>query len=113
VVIAGDAGLSIYVMKWGFLPFYAKDIKEASKCFNAKLETVSEKPAFKQAFQKRRCLVPVTGIYEWRDEGKPRKTKYRFNIDGEAIFSLAGINVSNPSEIMRTAPGRIQVAEAT
>ena len=92
VVLPAAAGLELCLMKWGFLPFYAKDVKDAAKCFNAKSETAAEKPAFKQALAKRRCLVPVTGFYEWRqEEGKKRKTKYRFKLTGEDIFSLAGI----------------------
>ena len=91
VVVSATAGLQLCLMKWGFLPPWAKDEKEAAKCFNARAETVAEKPTFRDAFKKRRCLVPATGFYEWRDEGGKRKAKYRFGVSDEENFSMAGL----------------------
>ncbi len=53
------------VVRWGLVPFWAKDISIGSRLINARAETVSEKPAFRHAFAKRRCLLPADGYYEW------------------------------------------------
>lgn len=91
VIIPAEIGLTACLMKWGFIPRWAKDSKEGTKCFNARSETVAEKPTFKDSFKNQRCLVPVTSYFEWRDEGKKRKSKYRFAVNNEEIFSLAGL----------------------
>ena len=54
------------VVRWGLVPFWAKDISIGSRLINARSETVSEKPAFKRAFARRRCLLPADGYYEWQ-----------------------------------------------
>jgi len=58
--------------RWGLVPPWSKDIKGAARCINARAETVHEKPSFRSAFRKRRCLVVVDGFFEWRKEGKKR-----------------------------------------
>jgi putative SOS response-associated peptidase YedK len=57
------------VLRWGLVPFWAKDPAIGNRMINARMETVHEKPAFKQAFAKRRCLLPADGYYEW-DQGR-------------------------------------------
>ena len=54
------------VMHWGLVPFWAKDIKVGFGNINAKAEVIESKPAFREAFQPRRCLVPVDNFYEWK-----------------------------------------------
>jgi len=54
------------VVRWGLVPFWAKDISIGSRMINARAETVSEKPAFRNAFARRRCLLPADGYYEWQ-----------------------------------------------
>jgi putative SOS response-associated peptidase YedK len=78
-------------MRWGLIPPWAKDASIASKLFNARAETVAEKASFRNAFRKRRCLVPATGFYEWRTEGKT-KTPFRFVVDDGAPFAFAGLH---------------------
>ena len=56
-------------MKWGLIPFWAKDPKIGSRMINARAETVVEKHSYRKAFQERRCLVLADGFYEWRKEG--------------------------------------------
>ena len=54
------------IVRWGLVPFWAKDVKIGSRMINARAETVAEKPAFRRAFAKRRCLLPADGYYEWQ-----------------------------------------------
>lgn len=76
---------------WGLVPFWAKDTGMAARLINARAESMSEKPAFRAAFRHRRCLVPVSGFYEWMREGKTR-TPYFFSSgrSGE-MLALAGV----------------------
>src|SRR5256884_8188435 len=60
---------SLDLMRWGLLPFWAKDIKIGFSNINAKAEGIEGKPAFREAFQRRRCLVPVDNFYEWKKIG--------------------------------------------
>ena len=63
-------------MRWGLVPSWAKDLKAGARMINAVGETVSTKPAFRTAFQKRRCLVLANGFYEWKKDGKRRLPTY-------------------------------------
>lgn len=65
-------------LRWGLIPRWAKDIKIASSLINARAETVSEKPSFRTAFQRRRCLVPVNGFFEWQpiEQAKIKQPHY-------------------------------------
>jgi putative SOS response-associated peptidase YedK len=68
---AGERSLD--VMRWGLVPFWAKDIKVGFSIINAKAGGIEGKPAFREAFQRRRCLMPVDNFYEWKKTaaGKP------------------------------------------
>ncbi|MBV9201106.1 MAG: SOS response-associated peptidase, partial [Alphaproteobacteria bacterium] len=68
---AGERSLD--VMRWGLVPFWAKDIKVGFSNINAKAEGIETRPAFREAFQRRRCLVPVDSFYEWKKLGKERQ----------------------------------------
>jgi putative SOS response-associated peptidase YedK len=63
---AKDHQRSLDVMRWGLVPFWAKDIKVGFANINAKAKGIENKPAFREAFRQRRCLVPVDGFYEWQ-----------------------------------------------
>src|ERR1039457_457612 len=52
-------------MKWGLVPFWAKDVKIGNQLINARSETVGEKPAFRSSIKSKRCIIPATGFYEW------------------------------------------------
>ena len=77
------------LFRWGLIPAWAKDISLGNRMFNARAETVAGKPSFKKAYRRRRCLVPASGFYEWRQE-KGRKQPYCCHID-QRLFSMAGI----------------------
>jgi putative SOS response-associated peptidase YedK len=75
--------------RWGLIPSWAKDITMGNRMFNARAETIAEKPSFRQAYRRRRCLVAANGYYEWRLEDG-RKQPYCCHIDHQ-LFSMAGI----------------------
>jgi len=76
--------------KWGLIPSWAKDSSIGNKMINARAETVAEKPSFRQAFRKRRCLIVADGFYEWqKDNGK--KTPLRFFMKSGDPFGMAGL----------------------
>lgn len=93
VVCSGEKG-EIRLLRWGLIPSWAADESEANdiamKTFNARSETISTKPAFRESFAARRCLVPVRGFFEWQHIGG-RKIPWYITLSGEEIFSLAGI----------------------
>jgi len=76
--------------KWGLIPAWSKDPAIGNKMINARAETVSEKPSFRQAFRKSRCLIVADGFYEWKQEAG-RKTPMRFYLKSGEPFGLAGL----------------------
>lgn len=89
---AGTDIRELTALRWGLVPFWAKDLKIGSKMINARAETILEKPAFKKSFSRRRCLVPADGFYEWaKVQGEKAKQPYLIQrADGEPLV-LAGI----------------------
>jgi putative SOS response-associated peptidase YedK len=81
---------SLDVMRWGLVPFWAKDIKVGFANINAKAETVDAKPAFREAFTRRRCLVPFDCFYEWKKLGKERQP-YAVALADRRLMALAGL----------------------
>jgi putative SOS response-associated peptidase YedK len=79
------------VVRWGLVPFWAKDVKIGSRMINARAETLAEKPAFRRALAQRRCLLPADGYYEWQQqEGRPKQPIYITRADGQSL-ALAGL----------------------
>jgi putative SOS response-associated peptidase YedK len=78
-------------LRWGLIPYWAKDEKIGYKMINARAETLEEKPAFKGALRNRRCLIPLDGFYEWEKRQKGISFPYRFVLQKNEIFSAAGI----------------------
>jgi putative SOS response-associated peptidase YedK len=76
--------------RWGLIPFWAKDEKIGYKTINARSDTVASKPAFRDAYKKRRCLVPANGFYEWKKEGKD-KQPFLVRLKGGELFAFAGL----------------------
>lgn len=75
---------------WGLVPSWSKDPSMGARMINARSETVTEKPAFRAAFKRRRCLVPANGFYEWQKLGKGKQPFYITTPDG-APFAIAGL----------------------
>jgi putative SOS response-associated peptidase YedK len=90
VAADGERGRKIGPLRWGLVPFWAKDPSIGNRMINARSETVSEKPAFRSAFKKRRCLVPADGFYEWAKtpEGK---VPHWIHMPGRRPFAMAGL----------------------
>lgn len=78
------------MLKWGLVPSWAKDEKIGYKMINARSESIDEKPSFKQAFYKRRCLILADGFYEWQKTEKG-KQPYRFTMKNRKPFAFAGL----------------------
>jgi len=89
-VVKHDNENKLEKLYWGLVPFWAKDISIGSRMINARSETVSEKPSFRNAFKKRRCLIPVDGFYEWK--GEPgHKQPYFITTKLDVPFAFAGL----------------------
>ncbi|MBI9043910.1 MAG: SOS response-associated peptidase [Anaerolineaceae bacterium] len=80
-------------LRWGLIPFWAKDMSIGYKMINARSETVDVKPSFKNAFKQRRCLIPADGFYEWKKVGKTKGSKmpFYFQLKNEEPFFFAGL----------------------
>jgi putative SOS response-associated peptidase YedK len=82
---------SLDLLRWGLIPFWAKDSAIGMRCINAMAETAAAKPAFRDAFRRRRCLVPVDGFYEWQKRSTGKKQPYAIvSADGKP-FAMAGL----------------------
>ena len=77
-------------MRWGLVPFWAKDLKIGYRMINAKSETLAEKASFRNAFKRRRCLVLADGFFEWRKDSKEKIPTYIF-LKSKEPFAFAGL----------------------
>ena len=77
-------------MRWGLIPSWSSGPTNKFSMFNARSETVSEKPAFREALTRRRCLIPTDGYYEWTSQ-KTNKQAYRITMQNQTIFAFAGL----------------------
>lgn len=78
-------------LKWGLVPPWAKDASIGNKMINARAETLSEKPSFRTAFKKKRCLVIADSFYEWKRHADQSKTPMRIKLKSNDLFAMAGI----------------------
>ena len=78
------------MLKWGLVPFWAKDAAIGARMINARAETVAQKPAFRQAFKRRRCVILADGFYEWHTEDG-RKTPYFISLKTDRPFAMPGL----------------------
>ena len=81
---------TLVMLRWGLIPSWAKDPKIGHQCINAKAETVAEKPSFRSAFKKRRCLVIATGFYEWQIHGRAKQPMW-IGLRSQQPFAFAGL----------------------
>jgi putative SOS response-associated peptidase YedK len=78
------------LLKWGLIPYWAKEAKIGNSMINARAESVAEKPAYRSSFKKKRCLIPTDGFYEWKKEGKLKQPFLIHRQDGKP-FAFAGL----------------------
>lgn len=84
-------------LRWGLVPFWAKDPKIGNRMINARMETVAEKPAYRRAFERRRAILPADGFYEWYPtqqmtrKGTPRKQPYFIRPADGGVLAMAGL----------------------
>lgn len=100
------------LVRWGLIPWFAKDGSISASLVNARAESAGTKPAFRDALKSRRCLVPADGFYEWKKTGKT-KQPYCFEVGDKELFAFAGIwdrwknpegNIIESCSILTTTP---------
>ena len=97
---AKDHQRSLEMMRWGLVPFWAKDIKVGFANINAKAEGIEKKPAFREAFRQRRCLVPVDNFYE-RKKGRQRQAALGARAQGQRVDGAGGIMGNLARQVLR------------
>ena len=85
-----EDGRKAVLLRWGLIPHWAKDEKFGYRTINARAETVDTKPAYRAAFNRRRCLIPATGFYEWR-QMQGYKQPYNIRLKDQQVFAFAGL----------------------
>lgn len=78
-------------LKWGLIPPWAKDQTIGYKMINARGETLMDKPSFKNAYRKKRCLIIADSFYEWKQQGEKKKTPMRIKLKSDNLFAMAGL----------------------
>ena len=89
-VIVQHENVEMVMMQWGLIPNWVKDPSKSMHPINAKAETLAEKPMFCSLLKNNRCLVPASGFYEWKKEGK-RKIPYYIHLKESPLFAIAGL----------------------
>jgi putative SOS response-associated peptidase YedK len=87
---AGEPARKLLMMRWGLVPSWAKDPSIGYKTINARAETATNTPSFREPFRSQRCLIPADGFYEWQRNGKT-KQPYCFEVNDGQLFAFAGL----------------------
>jgi putative SOS response-associated peptidase YedK len=91
-VIPNDGKQALDFFVWGLIPFWAKDPKIGNRMINARSETLAEKPSFRHAYRRRRCLILADGFFEWqKTPGSRKKTPYYIQLESREPFGFAGL----------------------
>ena len=91
VVRDAESERVISALKWGLVPSWSKDAEIGNRMINARAETLTEKPSFREAFAKRRCLIPTSGFYEWKKTDLGAKQPFYFYLKEKEVFGFAGL----------------------
>jgi putative SOS response-associated peptidase YedK len=91
LIFRDEAGLKLETMRWGLIPSWAHERGTGNGLVNARGETLAEKPSFREAYRKRRCLVPAAGFFEWKHGFGRTKTPHYFHRKDGAAFCMAGL----------------------
>jgi putative SOS response-associated peptidase YedK len=97
-----DGARTASFRRWGLVPSWAKETSIGNKLINARAETVAEKPSFRSAYKRRRCLVPMSGFYEWKRDGKAKQPYFIRTRD--PLFAVAGLfeRWERPNEVVES-----------
>jgi putative SOS response-associated peptidase YedK len=90
-VIISQSPNQVVLMRWGLIPHWAKEEKTAYKMINARMETLTQRPAFRGLLAANRCMIPASGYYEWRAEARGGKTPYYIHPTSHEFFAFAGL----------------------
>jgi len=92
-VVTKNSPNTLVLMRWGLIPFWAKDENIGYGLINARAEGIKDKASFRKPIRQQRCLVPANGFYEWSSEKsqKVKKTPYYATLKGHGLFAMAGI----------------------
>ena len=121
-----SGGREVAVLRWGLVPFWAKDAKLGYSTFNARAEEVAAKPVFREALKRRRCLVPADAFYEWQRIDPKTKRPYAIGLRSGEPYAFAGlwerwqpkdgapletftVLTTDPNELMETIHNRMPV----
>jgi putative SOS response-associated peptidase YedK len=96
LIVPEDGGRIYKTMRWGLVPYWAKDVKIGNQAINARLDSAAEKPMFRSAWKARRCLIPASGYYEWREvvipgQKKPAKQPFYVSRRDGVPLTFAGL----------------------
>jgi putative SOS response-associated peptidase YedK len=96
VIVPEEDGRLYKTMRWGLVPMWAKDLKIGNQAINARIESVARKPMFRGAWKSRRCLIPASGYYEWRElavsgQKKPAKMPFYVSRKDGVPLTFAGL----------------------
>lgn len=86
-----DGARRLHALRWGLVPFWAKDASIGRRLINARLDGLKDKPAFREALARRRCLIPASGFYEWGVDAAGKKQPYFVHARSEPLLALAGL----------------------
>ena len=90
-VITNENPHKLTFHRWGLVPSWAKDPKMGNRLINARAETAYEKPSYRAAFKRRRCLIPADGFYEWQKRGEKDKVPMYIHLKNRELFAFAGL----------------------
>jgi putative SOS response-associated peptidase YedK len=91
LVVANRAPRALRPLRWGLVPSWAKDSAIGHRMINARAETLAERPAFRSALARRRCLIPADGFYEWQRQGRAKKQPFHIRSRDGAPLAFAGL----------------------
>ena len=90
VIIDNDPRMLVF-FRWGLVPSWAKDINIGYRLINARAESLLEKPSFRNAYKKRRCLIAADSFFEWKEESQKKKVPYRIMMKNDSPLAIAGL----------------------
>ncbi|MBV8199008.1 MAG: SOS response-associated peptidase [Acidobacteria bacterium] len=102
-VVAPDAPRTLAALRWGLIPYWAEDPVIGNRMINARAESLADRPAYRDSFRRRRCLVPADGFYEWKKLGAKIKQPYLIHRQDRRPFAFAGLWDS--WRLLGSAPG--------